>query len=60
MTAGRDVDRLLWAIAEARRLRTEGPVHPMTDLGTWGRDTNLPENQFATDWQQPAAGRRAS
>ncbi len=53
MTAGTDVDRLLWAVAEARQLRNEQPVHPGGTVNAWRRDPAPAETEFATDWQQP-------
>lgn len=51
---GRDVDRLLWAVAEARRLRTEERTDHPAGSRAWGSDAVRAETQFATDWQQPS------
>ena len=51
MATGRDVDLLLWAVAEARRLRIEEPVSKEVGFRPFVRDL-APESQFTTEWEQ--------
>jgi hypothetical protein len=55
MVSSRDVDRLLWAVAEARRLRAEELARPSQGVSQLSGEVVLEDTEFTTDWQQPAA-----
>ena len=58
MSTERQVDRLLWAVAEAHRLRTEQEQRSAARLAHLDREARSLDEAFVTEWQPADPVRR--